>query len=276
MLPFEMKSFDAAKGTFEGFASTPQLDRMREVVSTEAMREASERYMRNPIITDHHGGAIGRGLGVEVTEAGTILRGYITDKTQQGRDVRGLMEDNILRSLSIGFNPYSRSYGPHPDGTADYELVPPSEKPAPTTGYGYGPWYSENEDTLVWKRIDWMETAICAIPCNPGATLTLAKSMGLTMDAIKATPAKPREQSEEGRFLDDLERVRTGMESVQNITRHWHKQGRILTAEHRATLMQAQATLTGLLEPYPVVAEEPAPQGALSLPDMDALALPGD
>lgn len=277
MMPFETKSFDPATGVFVGLASTPQVDRMREVVSAEAMREAADRYMKNPVITDHHGGAIGRGLKVEVTDAGTVLEGYVTDKTQQGRDIRGLLEDKILRSLSIGFNPYSRSYGPHEDGTPDYELVPASEKPAATDGYGYKPWYSENADTLVWKRIDWMETAICAIPCNPGATITLAKSMGIDMAEIKGVDTMTAAEKEEARFLADLERVRTGAVSVDNIVRHWKKEGRDLSPEYIAKLSEAHTQLAALLEPYLAAAGDEGEQTApclLTLPKVPTLVLP--
>jgi len=79
---------------------------------------------------------------------------------------------------------------------------------------------------------------------------------------------------EELRFCDDLERLTGSAEAIQNITAHWHKQGRILTAEHRAHITQAQATLTGLLEPHPAPEEEAAPQGALSLPDVVPPTLP--
>jgi hypothetical protein len=246
VVPWEMKSFDAAQGVFVGIASTPQVDRMGEVVSSDAMREAAERYLRNPVITDSHGRAIGKGLRVEVTDAGTLLEGYVTDKTEQGRDVRGLLEDGIFRSLSIGFNPYSRSYGPHPDGTADYELVSPSEKPSSTTGYGFGPWFSENQDTLVWKRIDWMETAVCAIPCNPGASIQLAKSMGLDMPDLRDDS-----DLEQTRFLANVERVRTAALSISNIRKHWQKEGADLCPEQLAALMGAFEQLADLLEIHP-------------------------
>jgi len=121
VMALQVKSFDAAAGTFVGLASTPQIDRMGEVVSADAMREAAARYMENPLLTWQHdtNEPIGKATGVVVTEEGTVLEGYITDKTPTGLKVRGLMHDGIVRSLSIGFNPYSRSYGAHPDGTAD-------------------------------------------------------------------------------------------------------------------------------------------------------------
>ena len=66
LMPFEIKSFSAETGEVVGLASTPQVDRMGEIVSSEAMREAAERYMRNPIITWQHNtdDPIGRGLEV--------------------------------------------------------------------------------------------------------------------------------------------------------------------------------------------------------------------
>jgi hypothetical protein len=242
MLPFETKSFDPASGEFVGLASTPQVDRSREVVSVEAMREAAARYMENPVVTDHHGGAIGRGLEVQVNDQGTMLKGYITDKTQQGRDVRGLLEDRILRSLSIGFNPYSRSYGAHPDGTPDYAVEYGKDAQGEPIDRG-------SDGVLVWKRIDWMETAICAIPCNPGATIALAKSFGLTMES--PLPGS-NEEREEARFLSDVDRVRTGAVSIGNIARHWKKSGRDLSPEQLERLTAATNELLALLETNPV------------------------
>lgn len=217
VLPFEMKSYEAASGVFVGLASTPQVDRAGEVVSADAMRESAARYMQNPVITMAHDTwePIGRGLSVNVTDAGTLLEGYVTDKTERGQVARGLLEDKILRSLSIGFNPYSRSYGAHPDGTADYEILSKDADPGVVNS------------TLVWKRIDWLETAICAIPCNPGASIQLAKSMGLEM----RDPRGGQPQEEEARFLSNVERVEKGAESIRNILRHWTKEGRDLSPE---------------------------------------------
>jgi HK97 family phage prohead protease len=236
VMAFETKSFDVAAGVFIGLASTPQLDRMQEIVSAEAMSEAADRYMRNPVITWQHDTdePIGKGLRAEVSAEGTLLEAYITDKTDCGRKVRGLLEDGIVRSLSIGFNPYSRSFGVPADGTPDYEMA---------------------GNVLTWRRIDWLETAVCAIPCNPGATIMLAKSLALEMPV--PSEQSPEEREEE-RFLADMERVRTGAISVRNIAAHWCKEGRALSPCHLAALRDAQAELAALVpEPDPATAEDP-------------------
>lgn len=275
MLEFHTKSFDPTTGVFVGLASTPQLDRFRESVSAEAMREAAERYMKNPIITWQHDldEPIGKGLSVEVTDAGTILKGYITDKTEDGCKVRGLLEDGIVRSLSIGFNPYSRSYGPHPDGTPDYEVTEEGEDQRPR---------------MTWKRIDWLETAVCSVPCNPGATITLAKSLGIDMAPVSEPEAAPeaapasepeltKAEREEARFLSDVERVRTGAVSVGNIVRHWRKEGRDLSPAIIAGLSEAVTELRTVLEPHPAAEVPEAEQTdpcLLTLPPVVQLHLP--
>jgi hypothetical protein len=116
-----------------------------------------------------------------------------------------------------------------------------------------------------------METAICAIPCNPGATIQLAKSLSLPMDR---PTEKTKEEAEEDRFLDDMKRLTGGAEAVRNYHRHLQKQGLVLIGEHRERLTQTQAILAELLEPYLAGDGEAAPQGAPSLPNVPTLALP--
>jgi HK97 family phage prohead protease len=284
MMEFQTKSFDPATGVFVGLASTPQLDRMREVVSSDAMREAAERYMKNPLITWQHdlSEPIGKAVSVRVTEEGTLLEGYITDKTDDGRKVRGLMEDGIVRSLSIGFNPYSRSYGPHQDGTPDYDVTEEDDDRRPR---------------IVWKRIDWLETAVCSVPCNPGAVIALGKSLGLEMetpdpepgdaadltqkkndeaDTTEPTAGLTKAEREEARFLADVERVRTGAVSVGNIVRHWRKEGRDLSPDVISGLTQAVTELRSVLESNPAAVVPEAEQAApclLTLPAPSAVKL---
>lgn len=165
IMPLEIKQADASQLEFWGFASTPQVDRVGEVVTSEAMSEAAGRYLQNPLITWMHDmrTPIGKALEVDVTETGTTLHAKLSDRTQAGRDAWGLIEDGVVRSLSIGFNPYSRALGPSPDGVPDWEDDP-------------------DTDVRRWLRIDWLETAVVSVPANPGATIAFAKGLGLDMD----------------------------------------------------------------------------------------------
>jgi HK97 family phage prohead protease len=151
--------------TFDGYASTPDLDREGEVVSSQAMQEAIADYMKNPIITYCHDwmNPIGRALEAAVEPDGrTRIKAMISKSTQQGRDVIGLIKDKILKCLSIGFN-----------GKGD--------KPGEMIGEA---WY--------WRAIEWLETAVVPIPANPNAVFLMAKGygpQGLVTETVDPRPA---------------------------------------------------------------------------------------
>jgi len=170
VMPMEVKDFSEEDRTFWAVASTPQIDRTGEIVASEAMVEAKERYLRNPLVTWQHStdAPIGTIRDIAVGNDSTRVQIYITDKTEVARDAWGLLNDGIIRSLSIGFSPYSNLYGAHPDGTPDFE--------------------DRDDGIKVWRRIEWLETAVVALPANPGATLTLAKSLGLDMEEKAIVP----------------------------------------------------------------------------------------
>jgi HK97 family phage prohead protease len=260
VLPFEVKELSLEERTFWAIASTPQLDRAREVVATEAMMESASRYLANPLITWQHDAAtpIGKAMAVEIRDGATWLQVYLTDKTEAGRNAWGLVQDGIVKSMSIGFNPYSRSHGPHPDGTPDYEV---------------------SGDVLTWKRIDWLETAVVSIPCNPGATIPFAKGLGLDMELpVAALTDEEKQLAEERRFADDLTRGRAALTGAVNIARHWRKERRLLSDEHVATMRQLARDLSDVTEPYPSPAAAPEAEDAdpcvLRLPERLRLATP--
>jgi len=252
VMPFEVKEVNVNDRTAWMVASTPAVDRAREVVSAEAMEGALERYMQNPVITWQHRAdfPIGHAKEGKVTKKQTQLKVYFSAASQCSNEAFGLVSDGTLRAMSIGFNPYSRSFATKKDAPPDFEMI---------------------GETLTWKNIDWLETAVVTIPCNQEAIVGFAKGLGLTLDLPQDLT---QDEAEEARFLDDLQRLTGGAESVRNYHRHLLKQGLVLTAAHRADLTQAQAVIAEVLEPYPAPDEEPAPQGALSLPTVSALALP--
>ncbi len=149
VLPLHIKA--AADQAFEGWASTPAIDREGEVVEPEALAASLEAYMRNPIVTYAHDwlNPVGRTIEARATDAGLWVRIQL-GRTARAREVWQLIEDRILRSLSIGFNA------------------------GPEDGYDRdGVWY--------WKRIELLEIAVVPIPANPTATLTVARQLGLDM-----------------------------------------------------------------------------------------------
>ena len=378
VMPMEVKEFDEDKRTFWATASTPQIDRTNEIVASEAMEETRDRYMANPIMTWQHDTQtpIGYALDARITERESSIHVYLTDATEEARKALLLVKDKVIRCLSIGFSPYSNLYGAHPDGTPDFE--------------------ERDDGVKVWKRIDWLETALVSIPANTGATLAFAKSLGLDMEENAIAPevelgavpfgdlplapeerpwdkrgaswrvrawangddmdwaqyrkaflwydtadksalgayklgfadiidgelsavwrgvaaavgalhgarggvdipdadkarclshakkyykafdkpfpekgaddatiwkAGEEELAEEQRFEDDVETVRTGLISVANITTHWRKEGRDLSADYIARLAAAREELDRLLQPDVTEAGDDGQAGALS------------
>jgi len=378
VMPMEVKEFDEESRTFWATCSTPQEDRTREIVASEAMAETVDRYMANPLMTWQHDTyePIGYARDARVTERETSIQVYLTDATEQAGKALNLVRDKVIRCLSIGFSPYSSLYGPHPDGTPDFE--------------------DRDDGIKVWRRIDWLETALVSIPANPGATMAFAKSLGLDMEQQTIAPdielgavpfgdlpladeerpwdkrgaskrvrnwangedmdwtlyrkaflwydsadkqalgayklgfadivdgelsavwrgiaaavgalhgarggvdipdadkarclshakkyyakfdkpfpekaddgaaiwkAGEEELSEEQRFEDDIEAVRTGLISVGNITTHWRKEGRDLSADYIARLAEAREQLDRLLQPDVTAAGEDGQVGDLS------------
>jgi len=147
LYPLQVKS--ASDQAFQGWASTPTVDREGEVVLPEALAAALRDYMRNPIVTYAHDwlNPIGRTVEARATEAGLWVQMQL-GRTARAREVWQLVEDRILRSLSIGFNA-----GPEDGFERD------------------GLWY--------WRRIELLEIAVVPIPANPNAVISMARHLGL-------------------------------------------------------------------------------------------------
>lgn len=134
---------------FEGWASTPAVDREGEVVLPEAFAASLHQYMQNPIVTYAHDwlNPIGRTVEARASEAGLWVRIKL-GRTPRAQEVWQLIEDGILRSLSIGFNA------------------------SPEDGF-------ERDGIWHWQRIELLEISIVPIPANPQATINLARGLGL-------------------------------------------------------------------------------------------------
>jgi HK97 family phage prohead protease len=149
VFPLHIKA--AADQAFEGWASTPAVDREGEIIEPEAIAASLEAYMRNPIVTYAHDwlNPVGRTVEARVTEAGLWVKIQL-GRTTKAREVWQLIEDRILRSLSIGFNA----------GADDGD---------------------DRDGVWRWRRIELLEIAVVPIPANPQATFTVARGLGLDM-----------------------------------------------------------------------------------------------
>lgn len=201
VMKFAADETDAPARTIRGWASTPNLDRVGEVIRPEAFAKDLAAYLENPIVTwahDTYDVPIGtvqqalidpaKGLWVEVkfADAGA---------DPQADRVWSAIADKRLRSFSVGFN---GQYTPE---------------------WGY---FDETTKAWIWERAELREIAVVPIPANASAVFDVAKSLGLSF-------YKPDENAvlaqEEQRCMENLERLRGASEGIVNIVRHWAKAG---------------------------------------------------
>jgi len=102
--PFQIK-VDAEKRTFEGYASTWDIDLENDQILPGAFKKSiDERLPYNKIkILYNHQDAIGVPIEMGEDEKGLYVKGKISNTTL-GNDVINLMADNVISEMSIGFD----------------------------------------------------------------------------------------------------------------------------------------------------------------------------
>ncbi len=161
---FELKSMNEEERSFEGIATTPQVDRTEDIV--EPM--GAEFTLPLPMLWQHGKGSIPDPIGqiteARVTSSGIRIKGQMlkpgADYPQQLRDDLNkawvLVRDKVVRGLSIGFKPLESE---------------------PIKG-SYG---------MRFTKWSWLELSPVAIPANAGATIQTIKSY----DMERASSGEP-------------------------------------------------------------------------------------
>ena len=129
----------------KGSASTNALDRAGDVIESGAWTKGGlENFKSNPIILFNHNydKPIGRATGLEVTENGLEISAKIS---KAAGDVRELVKDGVLGAFSVGFRVKDADYMVETDG---YKI----------------------------KDAELFEVSVVSVPCNQGATFSVAKS----------------------------------------------------------------------------------------------------
>ncbi len=129
----------------KGSASTNALDRAGDVIESGAWTKGGlENFKSNPIILFNHNydKPIGRATGLEVTENGLEISAKIS---KAAGDVKELVKDGVLGALSVGFRVKDADYMVETDG---YKI----------------------------KDAELFEVSVVSVPCNQGATFSVAKS----------------------------------------------------------------------------------------------------
>ncbi len=233
----------------EGYASSGSVDRQGEVVNQRALYRAFDAAFARtrkglPYLRDHWPWAI-IGKVVEFrldgdrlwTKAELLPEG----KSAEADALWNVLEADIPVSQSIGFNPLRGK-----DGIAGYKLS------------------GDADDSDVWhwggvegdKDFDLLELSAVTLGANMDADLQMAKSLGIATDRPWQAQADKRivagvaledlTDAEELRFYDDCDRALKALTGMDNITRHWRKEGRALSAEVLDALLSPISSLAEL------------------------------
>jgi len=189
----------------EGWASTEQVDRSQEVIHTSFFRDSLETFKANPQLWWQHWQPMGLWDEVELREGqGLYVRGRMIAVSEAEEPCMALVEEGIVRSMSVGFN---------------------LSKPRPECGYAEdGVWH--------WTEGgDLMEVSLVSIPCNPGATMQVAKSLHLSLPQEAEEEFADIEDPEERRVRSELKRLAGATEALRNFARHLTKDGGAPSAE---------------------------------------------
>ena len=139
----------------KGSASTNALDRAGDIIEHDAWVKNGglENYMNNPIILFNHdyNKPIGRAKGLSVDENGLQLHAKIA---KSAGDVKELVKEGVLGAFSVGFKVKDAEYMTETDG---YRI----------------------------KDAELFEVSVVSVPCNQGATFSLAKSFDNEADYRK-------------------------------------------------------------------------------------------
>lgn len=134
---FEVKSKKNGSIVVAGFANAATIDRAEEIIDPKAWR--LDNYKKNPIILFDHGmdlafGSlpVGKAIKVEPREEGLYCEVEISNsKTEKITAVRDLVEEGILKTFSVGFDPKNSAKEENIKRITDAELLEISFVPIP-------------------------------------------------------------------------------------------------------------------------------------------------
>ncbi len=155
--------------TITGLASTPDIDRYRDVVEPTAFKDALELFMKNPALLRSHDSdrPAGSVTSAKVTGKGLEITARVIDP-QTVTEVK----DGRMRALSIGYIPLFTQLQIEKD---DGSLREFNEE----TDSAWG-----QDVVRVIKALDLVEISIVATPANGNALFTIQKSIKQATNAM--------------------------------------------------------------------------------------------
>ena len=156
---FEIKALDEESRTIEGWASTPDEDRMGDIV----VPTGAKYVLPMPFLLDHdHERAVGEVDSVEVTDKGIKFKAHIKTIVEPGAvkdlcdSAWSLVKNGLRRAVSIGFRPL------------EMEALP-------TGGLKFNSW-------------EWYELSAVSVPAQANAMITGTKSYSMNEKFVAVDP----------------------------------------------------------------------------------------
>lgn len=168
LVRFEIKAVDDDARTIEGWATTPEVDRMGDIV----LPKGAEYELPIPFLLDHdHSQVVGEVERVEVSDNGIKFFAHIKKIAEEGpaKDLVdkawSYIKNGLRKAVSIGFRPL------------DFDVLP-------NGGLKFTSW-------------EWYELSAVGIPAQPGAKITGTKSYSIgdkfVAEDIPSEPETPPE-----------------------------------------------------------------------------------
>jgi HK97 family phage prohead protease len=159
---FEIKALDDDARTLEGWATTPEVDRMGDIV----LPKGAEYELPIPFLLDHdHSQVVGEVDRVEVTDKGIKFWASIKKIAEEG-DAKLLcdkawsyIKHGLRKAVSIGFRPL------------EFDVLP-------NGGLKFTSW-------------EWYELSAVGIPAQPGAKITGTKTFAVGDTYVAEDPEIP-------------------------------------------------------------------------------------
>ena len=141
-----------------GYASTPDIDRYRDIVDPTAFKDALDMYFKNPVMLRSHDAdrPVGTVTAASIDSKGLKIEAVIHDEQTQTE-----IKDGRMRAMSIGYIPLESSFE-HEDGS-------------PFNAEKDSPW--DNDLIRKITKLDLVEISIVAVPANGNALFTIQKSV---------------------------------------------------------------------------------------------------
>lgn len=128
----------------EGYASTNDIDRARDVVPTSVWEKGMENYLKNPVILAYHDhdSPCGRMIDHKIDSKGLWIKARISSAAEE---IFNLVRDGLITAFSIGFRILDAEY----NAAAEVFLV---------------------------KELELVEISVVTVPCNQNTLFNLAKA----------------------------------------------------------------------------------------------------